>query len=263
MPYRKRPSKRKYNAKRRTKSRAGKKNFRPAFARTLQIANLRPPTVMVKFQAKQRYLVTSTSPILVSNSVLSWNCSAGLKNPVVISGNWQAQRAGDIFAAADYQPYFDRYSTYKVLGTKISSTCRPTPLDGLGTQTNNFVSVVRSVNNIAFGASTPYYEIEGAFGAKTRSWGTLANTGYKEASIMQGYSPRKQLNLKDIQDNDELDVQTTAYGNNPAESTFQFLIIRPALVTASQGHMTVIVDVKFDVLAQFQDSTGVNNPLPA
>jgi len=233
-----------------------------AYASTLQIANLRPATVMVKFQSKIRYLLTSTSPIVASNSILNWNCSSGLKNPVVISGNWTAQRSGDLFASADYQPYFDRYNTYKVLGSKISATCRPTPLEGLETQTNNLVSTIRSTTQSAFSSSTPLWDIEGGFGSKSRNYGTLSGSGYRSAIISQGYSPKKQLNLKDVKDNDEIDVSTSAYGNNPAESTFINLIVSPVLSTASQGHVTTIVDVKFDVIAMFQDSSTNNNPLP-
>jgi len=238
-----------------------KKQYRKAFANTLQIANLRPPTVMVKFQAKQRYLVTSASPIVASNSILQWNGSAGLKNFTVVSGNWTAQRSGDLFNSQDYQPYFDRYQTFKVLGSKMSATVRPNPL-GLDTQVANLVTAIRSTNASQFSSSTPYYDIEAAFGSKTRSWGTLSGSGYKSASISQGYSPKKQLNLKDVKDCDQIEVATTAYGNNPLESTFQHIILRPCIVTAEQGHMTCIVDVLVDVLAMFQDSSTNNNPLP-
>ncbi|WP_445775530.1 hypothetical protein, partial [Shewanella sp.] len=77
-----------------------------------------------------------------------------------------------------------------------------------------------------------------------------------------GYSPKKQFNLKDVKDNDELDVFTAAYGNNPRDSTFQHIIIRPELSTAAQGHMTCIVDLRFDVICTFADSKISNAPLP-
>jgi len=263
MPYkRKAPAAKKRSTMPKRRQQYRKKQYRKAFANTLQIANLRPATVMVKFQAKQRYLLTSTSPVVASNSILQWNGSSGLKNPTVVSGNWTAQRSGDLFNSQDYQPYFDRYNTYKVLGSKMSATVRPNPLDGLDTQVANLVTAIRSTNSSQFSSTTPYYDIESAFGSKSRAWGTLSGSGYKSASIMQGYSPKKQLNIKDVRDNDELDVQTTAYGNNPAESTFQHIIVRPCIVTASQGHMTCIVDVLFDVLAMFQDSSTNNAPLP-
>ncbi|WP_445775532.1 hypothetical protein, partial [Shewanella sp.] len=183
--------------------------YRPAFVNTIQIANLRPSAVTVKFQAKMKYLVTATDPTIASNSILQWNCGAGLKNPVIVSGNWVQQRAGDIFSADDYQQYFDRYDTYKVLGTKITGTIKPLPLD-LGNQARNTVYAVRSVNSSVFSSTTPYYDIESSFGCNQRSFGQNTGTGYKECYIKQGYSPKKQFNLKDVKDNDELDVFTAA-----------------------------------------------------
>lgn len=239
--------------KKRNNNRKPQNKRRKAFTQQIQLANLKPSTAMVRFQGKQKYqclLQTGAN----NKSILRIPASY-IGDPVVETGSWTADSTSRFVDSTTN--FFGKYNHYKVVGSRLNVQVKTLLADGTQ-QLNNLVMVARVANTTTYSISTPLKELEEDYAVKSRQWGGYSNTGYRQARLGMGYSPKKQLGLKDIEDNGTIKV-TTAYNSSASDNTFFNIIICGELDALTQGHSSAIVDVMASYLVRFEEPVSDEN----
>lgn len=239
-------------SKRKNTKKAPKK-YRPKMSRQIQMADMKPSTVMVRYQGKQKYqclLQTGAN----NKSILRIPASY-IGDPVVETGTWTPDSASRFVDSTTN--FFGKYNHYKVVGARIIVAVKTLLADGTQ-QLNNMVFIARVANTNTYTISSDLKSLEDDYAVKSRQWGSYSNTGYRQARLSQGYSPKKQLGLKDYQDAGTIKVATT-YGAAAADNTWFNVIICGELDSATSGHSSALVDVKASYLVRFEEPLSTDN----
>lgn len=225
---------------------------RPKMGRQIQMANLKPSTAMVKFEGKQKYqclLQTNNT-----KSILRIPASF-IGDPVVETGTWSPDDSSRFCETT--ANFYSKYNHYKVVGAKVTVTVKT--LLAQPTQQNNcMVFLARVTNTDTYTSSVALKDLEDDYAVKSKQWGGYLNTAYRQAKIAIGYSPKRQLAIKDISDNGTIKAVTT-YGTAAADNTFFNVIIAGELDSASAGHSSAIVDVKCSWIVRFEEPVSTEN----
>lgn len=233
-----------------------KSNFRRKkmpFNRQIQMADLKPSSCLVRFQGKQKYqclLQTGAN----NKSILRIPASF-IGNPVVETGTWTPDSSTRFVDST--ANFYSKYNHYKIVGSRLIVSVKTLLADGTQ-QLNNLVLLARAQNTNIYTISSPLKELEDDYAVKSRQWGGYSSTAYRQARVSMGYSPRKQLAIKDIADNGTIKAITT-YGIGASDNTYFNVIICGELDSATSGHSSAIVDVKASYLARFEEPITTEN----
>lgn len=242
-----------YKQKRKQGKRSKPQSHKLKMTRQIQMADMKPPTALVRFQGKMKYqclLQTGAN----NKSILRVPASY-IDTPTVETGVWTPDSSARFIDTT--ANFFGKYAHYKVVGSRITVTVKSLLADG-AQQLNNMVCLARVTNTNTYSTATPLAELEGDYAVKTRQWGGFSNTGYRQARLSMGYSPKKQLGLKDIEDNGVIKVQSS-YGASASDNTFFNVIICGELDAVSQGHSSALVEVKQSLLVRFEEPLSTEN----
>lgn len=267
MPYRK-----KYTAKRRPTMAAKKRprrkaparkapprRYRASMASTIQMANLKPSSANVRFEAKRRYVCSATAAGVPNKSILVIPASY-LGNPQIQDGVWNLPPgAAQFVPTLAIAAWFPRYNHYKVLGARITVAVKPysSPDD---TQPLCMLHVSRVADLGIIPTTVTNDSLEASSWTKSSQFGSTPGTdNYRESRLSQGYSPRRQLNIKDVKDADNLRC-TTTYNTPAGENTYFNIVIGGLLDYVAKPHEQCIVDVKMDYLVAFEEPSQSNIP---
>lgn len=229
------------------------KSHKLKMTRQIQMADMKPSTVMVRYQGKMKYqclLQTGAN----NKSILRVPASY-LGDCVVETGTWSPDDAGRFIDSTSN--FFSKYAHYKVIGARCTVAVKTLLADGTQ-QLNNMVFLARVGNTTTYTISTPLKDLEEDYSVKSRQWGGYSNTGYRQARLSLGYSPKKQLAIKDIADNGTIKV-TTTYGSSASDNTWFNVIVAGELDSASQGHSSCICDVKASYIVRFEEPLSTEN----
>lgn len=226
---------------------------RKAFTQQIQLANLKPSTALVRFQGKQKYQCLF-QPGSNNKSILRIPASY-IGDPVVETGTWTPDSSSRFVETTGN--FYGKYNHYKVVGARLNVQVKTLLADGTQ-QLNNMVLVARVTNTNVYTISTALKDLEDDYSIKSRQWGGYSNTGYRQARLGIGYSPKKQLGLKDIEDNGTIKAVTT-YGSSAADNTFFNIIICGELDAVTQGHSSALVDVMASYLVRFEEPVSDEN----
>lgn len=241
---------------RKTKKKTGRrppKSHKLKMTRQIQMADMKPSTVMVRYQGKMKYqclLQTGAN----NKSILRVPASY-LGDCVAETGTWTPDDTGRFIDST--ANFFGKYAHYKVVGARCIVSVKTLLADGTQ-QLNNMVFIARVGNTNTYTISEPIKDLEQNYGVKSRSWGGYSNTAYRQARLSLGYSPKKQLAIKDIADNGTIKVSTT-YGSSASDNTWFNVILAGELDAVSQGHSSAIVDVKASYLVRFEEPLSTEN----
>lgn len=229
-----------------------RRNYRNKIYKSLNVVNAKPPIAYALFQAREKYSVSAVST--VNNlSILTIGANF-LADPTVTSGTWTANGTGNFVSGTTNM--FAYYKHYRVMGSKISVTCKPSVIP-VTEQINNLLFLSRSPNSTSYSTSTTIDELESDYGIKDAQW--AGGVGYNQAKLRMSYSPRKQLGIKDPADAGTIRVSTT-YGNSASTNTYYHIILGGALQAALSGHSAALVDVKVSYIVRFDEPTITNDP---
>lgn len=227
---------------------------RKAYVQKIQMANLKPSTSMVRFEGKKKYqclLQTGAN----NKSILRIPASY-IADPVAETGTWTQDNSARLVETT--ANFYGKYNHYKVLGSRITVSVKTLLADGTQ-QLNNMVLIARVTNTNVYTISSELKDLEGDYAVKSRQWGGYSNTGYRQARVSMGYSPKKQLGLKDVEDNGTIKVSTASYGLSASDNTFFNVIICGELDSSTSGHSSAIVDVKMNYLLRFEEPRSDEN----
>lgn len=259
MPYKKRTTRKPYKKRAPAKRNYKRKSaYRNSVPRSIENATLRPMSRVVKFQARERYLV---------NNILAANIKSVLRiplsyfdTPTAISGVWSGD-SGNFHPPNAYNEWFPKFKYYKVLGARVSATIRPS---GVGEVDQNqfqnlaFMGIVP--DSSTYSAATPLENLEEDRGVKQAHWRySSLSGGMKGCHLAMNYSAKKTHNLSDVKDYSSLRVPTT-FGTQAAENTFCNIILSGALDQATTGHPGAIVDVYATYIVSFSEPSMTNIP---
>ena len=228
-----------------------RKTYRNSIARPIQMANMKPSSALVRFQGQQRYTVSAVAAAN-GKSILHVPVSY-LGDPGASSGGWLVQDANDFYNAS-YNNWFNKYNHYKVMGMKVTATVKPVDNQG---QAYNQVLMIRTGSITPFGISESNKTLEQAYGSKKATW-SFIGLNHTQARLSQGYSPKKQLGIKDVADNSNLRAPTT-YNTGASENTFIQIILAGTLDQVTQGHPNCIVDVRTEAILHFEEPVASDN----
>lgn len=269
MPPRNNNNKKRYNKKRYNKKRYNKKKqynkaktappYRHNFARSIQFANLRPSSAVVRFAARDKFLV---APVASANnkSVLQIPASY-LGSPSANGGTWNSD-SGFFHVPQAYNEWFPKFKYYKVIGAKLTVTVRPS---GVGepavNQFHNKAFITLSADASQYGPSTSLESLEEGRDIVETNWKEAgpAGGGWTSARLTHGYSPKKVHHFKDYKDADNIRTVTT-FNTAAAANTFFNVILSGDLDQATTGHPSAIVDVYGTYIVAFQEPTDSNIP---
>lgn len=263
MPYKK-TSKRTTTKKRPMKKRNYRKRkapgpYRNPYARSIQFANLRPAHALVKFAARDKFLLPGVASAN-TKSVLQIPASF-LGSPVAVSGTWNSD-SGFFHVPQAYNEWFPKYRYYKVIGAKLTAVIRPSGIGEPGAnQFNNKAFITLSPDGSTYTGVTALEQLEEGRDIVECGWkdAGAALGGWSHGRIVKGYSAKKVHNFKDYRDADDLRAATTF--NTPAnENTFFNVVISGSLDQATTGHAGCIVDVYGTYLVSFQEPDNENIP---
>ena len=250
------PRKSKRQAKRKPRRKPWLPQYRPKIATSIQMANLKPSTIMVRFEGHQKYQCFFQSG--TNNKSILRVPASFMADPVVETGTWSPDTSGRFVGTTDN--FYQMYNHYKVAGAQIQVTVKKAVAGG-SQQLNNLVFVARVTNTNTYSSGTGLDELYNDYAIKSRQWGGYTNTGYRQAYCRLGYSPKKQLAIKDIADNGTIKVSTGSYGLSASDNTFFNVILSGELDQETAGHGTAIVDVKCSYLIRFEEPTKINDPV--
>lgn len=262
MPYTKKTTKKRAPArrpKRRMNKRKAPPPYRNRYARSIQFANLRPPTALVRFGARDKYLV---APVASANnkSILQIPASY-LGAPIPQGGVWTSD-SGFFHVPQAYQEWFPKYKYYKVIGAKLTVVVRPSGIGQEGAnQFQNKAFIALSADASQYGPSTFLETLEEGRDIVETCWKNagVAGGGFASARMVKGYSPKKIHNFKDWKDADGLRAVTT-FNTSAGENTFFNVVICGELDQTSTGHPSCIVDVYGSYMVSFHEPTDGNIP---
>ena len=228
------------------------RRYRPKMSRQIQMANLKPSTAMVMFQGKQKYqcLFQTTN----TKSILRVPASF-IGSPVGETGTWSPDDSSRFVEST--ANFYGKYNHYKVIGAKLSVTVK-TLLASPTQQNNCMVFLARVGNTNTYTSSIALKDLEDDYAVKSASWGGYPNTAYRQARLQQGYTPKKQLAIKDISDNGTIKC-ATVYEGTAADNTWFNVILSGELDSASSGHSSAIVDVKCSYIVRFEEPISTEN----
>jgi len=237
----------------RNKNNRNKKKYRNSIARPIQMADMKPSAVLVRFQGQRRFSVAQQAGSN-AKSVLTIPM-AYLAEPIQTAGTWTAQDTGNYWNSS-YSQWYSKYNHYKVMGMRITATVKPLNNQG---QSYSQVLMIRTTTQAPFGASSSNKNLEQSFGCRKQSFQFL-DSSFKsaQARITSGYSPSKQLGIKDVKDNQNLRAPTT-YSQAAGENTFLQLILAGVLDNDTSPHTPSIVDLKTEALLHFEEPIATDN----
>ena len=227
---------------------------RKPFVQKIQMANLKPSTSLVRFEGKKKYQCLFQSG--ANNKSILRIPASFIADPVVETGTWTQDNSARLVETTSN--FYGKYNHYKVLGSRISVTIKSLLADGTQ-QLNNIVMLARVTNTNTYTISSELKDLEGDYAVKSRQWGGFSNTGYRQGRLSMGYSPKKQLGLKDVEDNGTIKVSTASYGLSASDNTFFNVIVAGELDAATSGHSSAIVDVKMNYLLRFEEPKSDEN----
>ena len=225
---------------------------RPKMSRQIQMANLKPSTAMVKFEGKQKYqcyFQTSNT-----KSILRIPASF-IGDPVVETGTWSPDDSSRFCETTTN--FYSKYNHYKVVGAKLTVTVK-TLLADPAQQNNCMMFLARVANTNTYTSSVALKDLEDDYAVRSKQWGGYLNTAYRQAKSAIGYSPKRQLAIKDISDNGTIKAVTT-YGSSASDNTFFNVIIAGELDSASAGHSSCIADVKCEWIVRMEEPVSTEN----
>jgi hypothetical protein len=228
--------------------------YRPKISRQIQMANQKPASCLVRFQGKQKYQCLFQTA--ANNKSILRIPASFIGDPVIETGTWTPDSSSRFVDTT--ANFFGKYNHYKVLGARLVvsvKTLVPDPVQ----QNNCMVFVARVTNTNVYTIATALKDLEDDYAIKSKQWGAYNSTAYRQARSSIGYSPKKQLNLKDIQDNGTIKVSTASYGLSASDNTFFNVILSGELDSVTQGHSSAIVDVKCSYLLAFEEPKSTEN----
>lgn len=218
--------------------------YRNIAARPLQIADLRPSSMMVKFEGKKRYIVQPASTTTNGKSVLYVPANY-MGNGTQISGTWTADAAGDLIDSNSYTFYFGLYKYYKVVSAYVEVVVRPSGEETETThQVQNYAFVARHPDVSGYSLATTLPELENNRGVVSGVWMcTNTNTVMRPTTVGLGYNPKYEHGLDDVRDYSALRNVTT-YNTAGGENTFFNVILCGMLDSQFYAHPDAIVELK-------------------
>ena len=247
--------KRKMNKNRRRKPQA--KQYRSRIARSIPFANQKPSSVLVRFQGRQKYLISAPGNVN-SKSILRIPASY-MGEPVATSGSWV--KDGQLNFVQGYTNFFSKYQHYKVLGAQMRATVKGYSLE-IGTtdgQLNNLAFAARVPDVGIYTQASTLTELETNYGITQKQWSAPGAEGYRQAIVGVGYSPKKEHNIKDIQDNAHIRM-ATVYDAGAAENTYFNLILSGELDAVLKGHPSATATVQVSYLISLEEPKVENAP---
>lgn len=238
--------------------------YRNPFSTSIQMADLKPEALKVRYQGYQKYLVSSVTSVGNVKSILRVPASF-LGDPVPESGNWVADSLDQFYPTAGISNFFPRYNHYKVIGMQIQITVQPLDIDSTLTQRNNICVLARVPKINAFPSGVTNKSLEASRSLSVKQFGSYGGTGYIQCYNVMGYSPAKQLNLKDWQDSGLIRC-TNVYDTPPTENTYFNVILAGSLDKANDPpsaipHAQAIVTVKTSAILFHSEATVSNAPV--
>lgn len=233
--------------------------YRRTIARSIQYANLRPSTALVKFGAREKFLVAGVASAN-TKSVLQIPLSY-LGTPVVNSGVWNPD-SGFFHVPGAYGEWFPKYQYYKVVGAKITVVVRPAGIgqpDGHQFQCKAFTTITDSAGLI--NGTTALDFLEEGRDINEAHWrdGGSTLSGFSSARLQRYYSAKKTHNIKDVKDAGILRT-ATVFNTIPAAQSYCNIVLSGELDQATTGHPPAIVDVYGTYIVAFQEPTHDNTP---
>ena len=240
---------------RRSKQKRGKakSSYRNTIARPIQMADMKPSTALVRFQGQRRFSVAQQAGSN-AKSILTIPM-AYLGEPIQTAGTWTAQDNTNYWNSS-YVGWYSKYNHYKVMGMKVTATIKP--LNNAG-QSYSQVLMIRTTTQAPFGPAADNKSLEQSFGAKKQNF-SFIDTSFKsaQARISSGYSPKKQLGIKDVKDNQNLRAPTQ-YSVAAGENTFLQVILAGVLDSDTSPHTPSIVDVRTEAILHFEEPIATDN----
>jgi len=238
---------------RKRQAKRGNTKYRNQIARPIQMANMKPASTLVRFQGQQRYTVGAVTGAN-GKSILTIPVSY-LGEPTVNGGGWVPQDTSDFYNSS-YSNWYQKYNHYKIMGMKVTATVKPTDNSG---QDYNQVLMIRTATQNPYSSSSMNKDLEQSYGSRKATW-SYVGLNNTSGRVSQGYSPKKQLGIKDVADNSNLRASTT-YDTGASENTFIQIILAGVLDVPTQGHPNAIVDVRCDAILHFEEPvSGDNKP---
>lgn len=244
-----------------TKKRATnkKRQFKGRFrvGRTIPYANQKPPSAMVRFQGRQKYLCLGGEGTN-SKSILRIPASF-LGNPITEAGLISADN--QINFINDFGNMFSKYNHYKVVAAKCTILIKPYDVVGEtdNGQNSNLAFLARVDSTGTYSPATQLYDLEHNYGIVQRQWSKATAQGYRQARMSLGYNPKRQLNIKDWRDNAHIRCPTQ-YGSAANENTFFNMILAGELDGENLAHANCVAVVQCDYLVNFEEPTEENAP---
>lgn len=233
-------------------------SYRSLGVRSLNFPNLRPAKQVVKFAARERFLVSGVASAN-TKSILQIPLTY-LGSPSVISGAWTGD-SGTFHVPQYYNEYFPKYKYYKVLGVRLQVTVRPSGIGEEGAnQFQNLVFLATSADSNQYNGATALEDLEEGRDINQAAWHYSGpGGGFRPCSISRNYSAKKTHGIKDIEDYSALRAVTT-FNTAAGENTFMNVIICASLDQASTGHAGAIVDIQGSYIVMLTEPTPVNIP---
>lgn len=242
-------------AYRRKRKQPANPRYRKRFASKLQIADLKPPSAVVKFEGQKRFIF---------NHQTGANGKSVLRIPANFMGvegieAGSITRDDSINLIDNVANFYSKYNHYVVLGSWIKVTAKPASGQADG-QFHNFLSLARVDQGNVYSSSVTNHKLETDYSV-TNAYCGGDNTGaYKDARLTMSYSPKKQFGVKDPTDNNALRCQTI-FNSGPNDNTFYNVIMAGLLDSQLNSHSTMIVDVKVGYIVKMTEPKAENAPV--
>jgi hypothetical protein len=251
MPYKKRTN------KRTTKRKPQAKRYRERIAKTIPFANQKPSSVLVRFQGRHKYLVAAPGNVN-SKSIIRVPASF-MGEPVATAGSWI--KDGQLNFVQGYSNFFSKYQHYKVLGSQLRAVVKGYSLEvgASDGQLSNLAFAARVPDVGNYTSATTMEELETNYGITQKQWSAPGAEGYRQASIGVGYSPKKEHNIKDIQDNAHIRM-VTEYDSAGPENTYFNVILAGELDAVLKGHPSAVVTIQTNYLISLEEPKIENAP---
>lgn len=237
--------KRKVSRRRPTRSR-----YRTAIPRALQVRNLNPRTVTMRFQQKEVYFLAE--PNLNVPSMISIPMS-DLVAPTFPAGTWTPE-GNWLFPG--FNNYNIIYRHYVVRGAKLRVKCVPQGTSPTTAKNKMYTQIVSSPNDVSTVSSTE--DLFEAFNSSERDW---YNAGREVgASDSKTYSPAKVWHVPKsaVMGKQDLKCATGAVNAPGAagDRTFCNITIARNTGTGNDAHDAAVVTVLVDYLVTFMEHSG-------
>lgn len=257
MAYRKTYRRRRAPARRRRATRSKRtatrtsRRYRKPFARSLQLPNMNPTTLTMKFVQKEIYYVAN--PGQNSNSTLQIPM-ADMQRPTVVSGTWTPE--GN-WLWPGFNAVLPLYRHYVVRGSKLQVRCVPAT-QGVTDHKNKMYTQLNSNSNAVSSTATTEEMFE-SFNSSERNW---YNAGVEVgARDLRNYSPAKVWHIpkSGVMGNANLKcpVGTNNLPGSAADRTFTTVSLKRMLTgPVTEGHDAAIVTILATYLVTFMEHIG-------